>query len=173
VPTILGELKRHFRDKGWGIHVPRHLQERTMKVNEAIESLSTELGRSPTPRDVAAFTGLNLEEVLEAMEAASAYTPASLDSPQPGADEDEADTLGQTIGAEDPAYDVAEWRPAVEPALKELDRREREILYLRFVEDLTQTEIADRIGVSQMHVSRLLRAALDKLAAAAEGRPAP
>ena len=144
-----------------------------MKVNEAIESLSTELGRSPSPRDVATFTGLELEEVLEAMEAASAYTPASLDSPQPGAEEDDGDTLVQTIGAVDPAYEIAEWRPAVEPALEELDDRERQILHFRFVEDLTQTEIADRIGVSQMHVSRLLRAALDKLAAAAEGRPHP
>ena len=167
VPTISGELKRHFRDKGWGLHVPRHLQERVMEVNDAIEHLSTELRRSPTPRDVAEFTSLGLEEVLEAMDAASAYTPASLDSPQPGADGEEDHTLIQTIGTTEPGYELAEWRPTVAPAIAELPEREQEILRLRFVEDMTQTEIAERVGVSQMHVSRLLRRALEKLAGAA------
>jgi len=167
VPTIVGELKRHFRDKGWGMHVPRYLQERVMDVNNAVEVLATELGRSPTPRDVAKRTGLGLEDVLEAMDAAGAYSPMSLDSPQPGSGEDDDNTLGQRIGAVDTNYDLAEWRPAVAPAVAALPDREREILRLRFVEDLTQSQIAQQVGVSQMHVSRLLRRSLDKVAAAA------
>ncbi|CAN5506226.1 SigB/SigF/SigG family RNA polymerase sigma factor [soil metagenome] len=166
VPTIVGELKRHFRDKGWGMHVPRYLQERVMEVNDAIERLSTALGRSPSPRDIAEDTGHGLEEVLEAMHAAGAYSPMSLDSPQPGADDDQESTLGQRIGAEDDRYKIAEWRPTVGPAMASLPAREREILRLRFAEDLTQSEIATRIGVSQMHVSRLLRRSLEQLSAA-------
>ena len=168
VPTIVGELKRHFRDKGWGMHVPRYLQERVMEVTDAVERLATELGRSPTPKDVAEYTGHGLEEVLEAMEAAGAYTPMSLDSPQPGGMDDDDNTLGQRIGAEDPRYDAAEWRPTVAPAIAAMPSREQEILRLRFVEDLTQSEIAARIGISQMHVSRLLRRSLEHLAAAAK-----
>lgn len=167
VPTIVGELKRHFRDKGWGMRVPRHLQERVMQVNDAVEHLATELGRSPTPKDVATYTGANLEEVLEAMEAAGAYSPMSLDSPQPGAGEDEDHTLGHRLGSDDPEYELADWRPTVAPAVAALAPRDQEILRLRFEEDLTQSEIAARIGISQMHVSRLLRGALDELAAVA------
>jgi RNA polymerase sigma-B factor len=170
VPTIVGELKRHFRDKGWGMRVPRHLQERVMEVNDAVENLATALGRSPTPRDVATYTGAGLEEVLEAMEAAGAYSPMSLDSPQPGATDDEDHTLGHRLGATDPAYELAEWRPTVAPAVAALPAREQEILRLRFVEDLTQSEIATRIGISQMHVSRLLRRSLDELAVATTNR---
>jgi RNA polymerase sigma-B factor len=167
VPTIVGELKRHFRDKGWGMRVPRHLQERVMEVNDAVERLATELGRSPTPRDVATYTGAELEEVLEAMEAAGAYSPMSLDSPQPGGADEDEHTLGHRLGSEDPNYELAEWRPTVAPAVAALPRREQEILRLRFVEDLTQSEIATRIGISQMHVSRLLRRSLDELAGVA------
>ncbi len=164
VPTITGELKRHFRDKGWSMRVPRDLQERAMSVGDAVDHLATELGRSPKPRDVARFTGLRLDAVLEAMDAASAYSPMSLDSPQPGSDEDGGDhTLVQTLGDEDPNFGLAEWRPTVAPAVRALPPREQEILRLRFGEDLTQTEIADRIGISQMHVSRLLRRSLAQL----------
>ena len=138
-----------------------------MEVNDAIENLATELGRSPTPRDVAVYTGAGLEEVLEAMEAAGAYSPMSLDSPQPGAADEEDHTLGHRLGSEDPAYELVEWRPTVAPAVAGLPPREQEILRLRFVEDLTQSEIASRIGISQMHVSRLLRRALDALQEAA------
>ena len=99
VPTIVGELKRHFRDKGWGMRVPRHLQERVMEVNDAVENLATELGRSPTPKDVAKYIGAGLEEVLEAMEAAGAYSPMSLDSPQPGAGDEDEHTLGHRLGS--------------------------------------------------------------------------
>ncbi len=164
VPTITGELKRHFRDKGWSMRVPRDLQERAMSVGDVVDHLATELGRSPRPRDVAKFTGLELEEVLEAMDAASAYSPMSLDSPQPGGADDGGDhTLVQTLGGEDPNFGLAEWRPTVAPAVRALPPREREILRLRFGEDLTQTEIANRIGISQMHVSRLLRRSLAQL----------
>ena len=138
-----------------------------MEVNGAIESLATELGRSPSSRDVAERTGLTLEDVLEAMDAAGAYTPMSLDAPQPGADDEDDSSLGQRIGKADPEYELAEWRPSVEPALAALAPREQEILRLRFAEDLTQSEIASRVGISQMHVSRLLRRALDQLATAA------
>ncbi len=173
VPTIVGELKRHFRDKGWGMHVPRYLQERVMEVNDAVERLATELGRSPTPRDVAESTGHPVEEVLEAMHAAGAYSPMSLDSPQPGGDAEDENTLGQRLGKEDPQYELAEWRPTVAPALAALPEREREILRLRFQEDLTQSEIASRIGISQMHVSRLLRRSLETLSAATDDTATP
>jgi RNA polymerase sigma-B factor len=163
VPTITGEIKRHFRDKGWSMRVPRELQERTIDVGDAVDHLATELGRSPTAKDVARFTRLSLEDVLEAMEAAGAYSPMSLDSPQPGGDDEEDHALVQTLGSEDPNFLLAEWRPTVHAALRTLPARERLILRLRFADDLTQTEIADRIGISQMHVSRLLRRALDTL----------
>ncbi len=171
VPTITGELKRHFRDKGWSMRVPRDLQERAIGVGDAIDHLSTELGRSPTPRDVAKFTGLTLEDVLEAIDAASAYSPMSLDSPQPGGGDEDDHALVHSIGGDDPNFELAEWRPTVGTAVRALPERERQILGLRFSHDLTQTEIAERIGVSQMHVSRLLRRSLDQLTQATAERP--
>ena len=164
VPNILGELKRHFRDKGWGIRVPRALQERVLKINEAVEVLSGRLGRSPSPRDVAEHTGMSLEEVLEGFDAASAYSPTALDAPYSG-DPDGARTLADTLGGEDDGYERVELTEAIAPSFRALPEREQEILRLRFVEDLTQSEIAARIGVSQMHVSRLLRRSLDRLGA--------
>lgn len=166
VPNIMGELKRHFRDKGWGLHVPRSVQERVLAVNKASETLSSRLARSPTPRDLAAHTGIALEDVLEALDAASAYTPAALDAPQPGGDDDGARSLGDTLGSEDRHYELVEVGQAISPAFRALPQREQRILRMRFIEDLTQSEIAERIGVSQMHVSRLLRRALNELAAA-------
>jgi RNA polymerase sigma-B factor len=166
VPNILGELKRHFRDKGWGMHVPRSLQERVLKVNEAVEVLSARLGRSPLPRDIAEESGLSLEDVLEALDAASAYAPAALDAPY-GGDDDGERTLGESLGKEDGHFELVELGQSVGPALAALPDREREMIRLRFVEDLTQAEIANRTGVSQMHVSRLLRRSLDRLSAAA------
>jgi RNA polymerase sigma-B factor len=158
-PTILGELKRHFRDRGRQVHLPRGLQERIAEIDRAVDTLPTKLGRAPSAADVAAHTGLNLEEVLEAMEAASARRPYSLDA-SVGPDEDAA-VLAETIGDEDPAYLTVEYGEAIARTLELLPERERTILNLRFVEDLTQSEIADRVGISQMHVSRLLRRALD------------
>jgi RNA polymerase sigma-B factor len=161
VPNILGELRRHFRDKGWAMHVPRAVQENFLRVNEATERLSVRLGRTPTARDIAEQTGLSLEDVVEALDAGRSYSPAALDAPQPG--DDEGRVLGDTLGGFDEHYDYVEIGASIEPAFRDLPERERRILHLRFFEDLTQSEIADRIGVSQMHVSRLLRRALDRL----------
>jgi len=162
VPSILGELKRHFRDKGWGVHVPRSLQERVLEVGDATDQLYGQLGRSPTPSDLAAHTSYTLEEVLEALDAASAYTPATLDAPYWG-DDDGSRTLGDTLGTVDGRFELVELGNTVAPAYRALPEREREILRLRFVEDLTQSEVARRLGISQMHVSRLLRRSLDRL----------
>ena len=166
VPNILGELRRHFRDKGWGMHVPRTVQENFLRVNEATERLSAQLGRTPRASDVARATGLSLEDVGEALDAGRSYSPAALDAPQ--GDEDGARALGDTLGSPDRHFEYVELGQAVAPAFDTLPRREQIILKLRFVDDLTQSEIAARIGVSQMHVSRLLRRALDRLNAAVE-----
>ncbi len=172
VPNIMGELKRHFRDKGWGMHVPRSVQERFLQVNDAMDELSGRLGRSPSPKDIAKHTGLAVEDVLEALEAATAYSPVTLDAPHPG-DGDGDRTLGDSLGAEDPRYDFVDLGEALAPAFQALPRREQLILKLRFIDDLTQSEIADHVGVSQMHVSRLLRRSLDRLSAAADGQNQP
>ena len=162
VPTILGELRRHFRDKGWGVHVPRSVQENLLTVNKATERLATTLGRTPRARDIASFTGMPLEDVIEALDAGASYTPAALDAPQRG-DEAEARSLGDTLGSDDPNYALVELGQSIGPAFRDLPARERAIVHLRFFVDLTQAEIAERIGISQMHVSRLLRRALDAL----------
>jgi RNA polymerase sigma-B factor len=162
VPTILGELRRHFRDKGWGVHVPRSVQENLLTVNKASERLATTLGRTPRARDIAKFTGMPLEDVIEALDAGASYTPAALDAPRHG-DEPEARSLGDALGSDDPNYELVELGQSIGPAFRELPDRERAIVQLRFFEDLTQAEIAERIGISQMHVSRLLRRALDTL----------
>ena len=172
VPNIMGELKRHFRDKGWSMHVPRSVQERFLKVNDAMDRLSGRLGRSPTPKDIASHTGLSVEEVLEALEASSAYSPVALDAPHP-ADDDGDRTLGDSLGSEDLRYEFVELGQALAPAFRALPAREQTILKLRFIDDLTQSEIAEQVGVSQMHVSRLLRRSLDRLNAAAEGHGQP
>ena len=161
VPTILGEIKRYFRDSGWTVRVPRSIQERRIQVNRAIPLLTAKLGRSPTPAEIAGQIEATSEEVLEALEAAVAYEPVSLDT-SPGADA-EADTWAQTIGAEDPGYEVAEYGATLAPAMRALPPRERLILHLRFVQDMTQSQIAERVGISQMHVSRLIRQALEKV----------
>jgi RNA polymerase sigma-B factor len=162
VPTILGELKRHFRDSGWALHVPRGLQERVLKLNDAVEHLSGELGRSPTPQQVADEVGVPVEEVLEAMEAGAAYDTVSLDAPLRSS-EDEKTTYADSIGEDDGRFELVEHSATLGRALKALPERERSILFLRFAEGLTQVEIADRIGISQMHVSRLIRRALERL----------
>jgi RNA polymerase sigma-B factor len=167
VPNILGELRRHFRDKGWGMHVPRTVQENFLRANEAMEQLSTRLGRTPTARDIAAATGMSLDEVIEALDAGRSYTPAALDAPQPG-DDSEGRALGDTLGGVDRGFHYVELGQAIAPAFRVLPPREQTIVHLRFIEDLTQSEIAERVGISQMHVSRLLRRALDRLQAAVD-----
>jgi RNA polymerase sigma-B factor len=164
VPTMLGEIKRHFRDKGWSVHVPRATQELALKVGEALGSLPAKLGRSPRPRDVAEAVGAPVEDVLEAMEAATAYEATSLDAPRPGADADW--TYADSLCADERGYELVEIGEALRSTLEALPRRERLILRLRFEADMTQAEIADCVGVSQMHVSRLLRRSLDRLSAA-------
>jgi RNA polymerase sigma-B factor len=165
-PTILGELKRHFRDKGWSLHVPRDLQERTLAVSRATESLSKELGRSPKVREVAEQLGCAVEQVLEAQEAAASYEAASLDAPA-ARDDDESASLVDLIGDEDSAYDLVEDREAIASTWHSLPEVERKVVELRFMHDLTQREIGEQIGYSQMHVSRLLRRALTRLERAA------
>ncbi len=166
VPTMLGELKRHFRDRGWSVHVSRATQELVLKVGEALGALPSKLGRSPTPRDVAAAVGAPVEDVLEAMEAATAYEAVSLDAPRPGSGEEESWTLAESLSDEEPGYERVEIEETLRGTLEALPARERLILRLRFEEDMTQAEIAELVGVSQMHVSRLLRRSLDRLSAA-------
>jgi RNA polymerase sigma-B factor len=157
-PIILGELKRYFRDNAWTIHVPRGARERSVKVRRMTDVLSLRLGRSPSVDEIAAELDIDAEAVLEALEAAAAYEPASLDVRR--GDEEDGETLVDTLGSIDKHYELVENRTTIMPALQHLDPRERLVLQLRFIDDLTQAEIADRIGVSQMHVSRLIRRAL-------------
>jgi RNA polymerase sigma-B factor len=166
VPTILGELKRHFRDRGWSVRVPRDLQELSVRVERVAEELSRELGRAPTPAEIADNIGVTTEQVLEAREAAGAYRAVSLDRPRD--DDDEGDGMAETMGVEDPGFGLAEDAATVERLMAVLTDREREVLRLRFAEDLTQSEIGARVGVSQMHVSRLIRQAVARLREAAE-----
>jgi RNA polymerase sigma-B factor len=163
VPTILGELKRHFRDVGWALHVPRGMQERVLEINAAVERLSRELGRSPTARQLSAELGLPVEQVLEAMEASGAYNTTSLDTPRGSGDEEDPSAIADTLGEIDERFELVEQSATIERGLRALPERERTILYLRFAEGLTQAEIAERIGISQMHVSRLIRRALQRV----------
>jgi RNA polymerase sigma-B factor len=165
VPTMLGEIKRYFRDTGWAAHVPRGLQERVMDVKKEIDALGARLGRSPSAAEVADRLGLEVEDVLEALEAAGAHDAISLDAPRSGgADEDGSPRAYiDSVGADDEHYTVVEDWSSVAPALGVLPPREREILHLRFYENCTQSQIAERVGVSQMHVSRLLRRALERV----------
>ena len=167
VPTMLGELKRYFRDNGWAVHVPRGMQERVMQVDNAVKDLSRRLGRSPSAAEVGQALALTTEQVLEAMEAASAYDAVSLESYRFG-DEGDGETYAESIGFEDDRFELVEYGAAIAPTLNALPARDRVVLHLRFVEDMTQAEIAERVGVSQMHVSRLIRRALERLRAVAE-----
>jgi RNA polymerase sigma-B factor len=159
VPMILGELKRHLRDHCWGVRVPRGLQERAMATARAMEELGSELARTPTSGELALRLKLPVEEVLEALEAASARRPDYLDAP---IDAEGGETRGSGLGGEDPALSGVESRQDLGRAISMLTIREREMLRLRFFEDLSQAKIAERMGVSQMQVSRLLRSALER-----------
>jgi RNA polymerase sigma-B factor len=167
VPTILGEMRRYFRDCGWAVHMPRRAQERALRVRDAQERLTNERGRAPTVGQLAEYLELDIEEVLETLQVLLSYEALSLDAPPPGR-QDEAVTCADTLGHEDERYELVELDATVAAALKHLPERERLILRMRFVEDLTQTEIAGRVGVSQMQVSRLLRRSLDQLRALTE-----
>src|SRR3954470_24393522 len=167
VPTMLGELKRYFRDNGWSVHVPRGMQERVMQVDSTVKELSRKMGRSPSAAEVSEALGLSTEQVLEAMEAASAYDAVSLESYRFG-DEGDGETYAESIGEVDERFELVEYGATIAPTLQALPARDRIVLHLRFVEDLTQAEIAERVGVSQMHVSRLIRRALERLRTVAE-----
>ncbi len=162
VPTIVGELKRYFRDSGWALHVDRSAQERARKITEAERQLSARTGGAPTINELAQYLEMPEEEVLDGLQTAEAYDAISLDAPFQ-TDEDGATTRIDTIGGEDERLDMVDDQATIFAAARHLPRRERQILYLRFGEDLTQTEIAERIGVSQMQVSRLLRKSLQRL----------
>jgi RNA polymerase sigma-B factor len=164
IPTILGELKRHFRDAAWAVHVPRGIQERALLVEEASERLTNRHGRQPSVRELALYLELSSEEVLDGLRAAQAYDALSLDeSPSgPSVDPDEP-SLGETLGAEDARYSLIEADLALTDALRSLGERERRIVRMRFLEECTQSEIAARMGISQMQISRVLRRALAQL----------
>ena len=164
VPTILGELKRYFRDTGWSVHVPRAAQERAVKVEQTRRKLAAETGREPTFNDLAEYLELSIEDVIEAVEVSSAHHAVSLETPRDDGD-DQAGTLGDSIGEIDEHYALVDTGVCIEQAAKHLPERDRLALALRFVSDRTQTEIADEMGVSQMQVSRILRGALATLAA--------
>jgi RNA polymerase sigma-B factor len=166
VPTILGELRRHFRDHVWPVHLPRSLQERTLEVEEAMTRLTEKLGRVPTIAQIAERLELEQEEVLEAMRADEARRTLSLDAPR-HRDEDESVPMVETVASEDAGYDTVEASLSARAA--GLDEREWRVLRLRFVDNLNQYEIGERIGVSQMQVSRIIRAALRKLLGAVQG----
>ncbi|WP_205697434.1 SigB/SigF/SigG family RNA polymerase sigma factor [Conexibacter sp. SYSU D00693] len=167
VPTILGELRRHFRDKTWSVRVPRDLQELALKVERALGELQRELHRAPTVPELAQRVGASQEDVLEALEAGAAHRATSLQSPR-GSDDEQGDTLGDTIGTAEDGFQLAEHRATISALLDVLAPREREILRLRFEEDLTQEEIGRIVGVSQMQVSRLIRRSLTRLRDAAD-----
>jgi RNA polymerase sigma-B factor len=166
VPTILGELKRYFRDRTWSVRVPRDLQEFTLKVDRAITDLTLALQRAPTVAEIAASVAAQKAEVLEALHAAGAYRAVSLDAPC-GNDGDCDDTLGHTLSVDDNRFERAEDRATLARLARRITPREREVLRLRFAEDLTQAEIGERIGVSQIQVSRIIRQALARLQASA------
>ncbi|MBC7266977.1 MAG: SigB/SigF/SigG family RNA polymerase sigma factor [Coriobacteriia bacterium] len=159
-PTIVGEIKRHFRDKGWAVKVPRRLQELSFKVNQSLDSLTQELQRAPTIEEIGERVGATAEEVLEALESSEAYNFVSLEGDRNSETQDSTFSILEYIGKNDHLIDVVEDRALLAEGLKQLTPLEQQVLYLRFFEGLTQTEIASRLGVSQMQVSRMLRKTL-------------
>jgi RNA polymerase sigma-B factor len=166
IPTVLGEIKRYFRDRSWTLRIPRRLQELRMAIGAARTELEHSLTRAPTVADISAHLGVGEEEILEALEAGHAYRPASLSTP---VRDGEDLSLGDTLGTEDNGFAMAEFGVSLPPAMECLTDRERTIITLRFYGELTQSKIAEKIGISQMHVSRLLTQALGKLRAQLDG----
>jgi len=154
-PTIVGELKRYFRDKGWAVRVPRRLQELSLRLNQIVATLTQELGRSPTVAEIAKRAEVDTDEVLEALESGQAYSAMSLDVPT-NSEEEDSPLRSDRLGAEDPALENLEYLASLQPLISQLPEREQTILYLRFFQGMTQSRIAERVGISQMHVSRLL-----------------
>jgi RNA polymerase sigma-B factor len=162
-PTILGELRRHFRDKVWALRVPRGLQERIRSVEDAIARLTADLERAPTVRETASLLEIDESEVLEALEASDARRTVSLDRPAHTRDDGDDPAVGERVGQEDAGFERVEERATLRSSMAGLSDVEREVLRLRFVEDLTQSKIAAKVGYSQMHVSRILRGALERM----------
>jgi RNA polymerase sigma-B factor len=162
-PNIVGEIKRYFRDKGWSVRVPRGLQELNIRLNKVIDELVPKLQRSPTINELAEAASATPEEVLEALETSQAYNSVSLQASPNGESGEEDAGLIDYLGGEEGAYDIMEDRTTLAPGFAKLDKRERYILHLRFFEGLTQSQIAERVGISQMHVSRLIRRSLETL----------
>ncbi|MGI5380451.1 RNA polymerase sigma factor SigF [Streptomyces sp. CA-251387] len=165
VPYVVGEIKRFFRDTSWAVHVPRRLQEARAELAKATEELSSRLGRTPTTRELSQLMSLSEEEVIEARKASNGYQSASLDAAVTADADNGESVLADLLGEEDPSLELVEDFHSLAPLIAELDERERRILHLRFVEELTQAQIAGRIGVSQMHVSRLISRILKRLRA--------
>jgi RNA polymerase sigma-B factor len=172
VPTILGELKRHFRDKGWAVHLPRGLQELVLRIQDADAKLGSTSRHSPTVNEIAEFLNLDIEEVLEGLEALQAHRADSMDQPIDAGDDETSSTPHDTIGKEDDGFALVDTAASLAVAIRQLRRTDREVLELRFRDDLKQREIAEQIGVSQMQVSRILRRATDQLRETAEIEPA-
>jgi RNA polymerase sigma-B factor len=168
-PTIIGEIKRYFRDKGWAIRVPRRLQELRMQIGAATAELTQSLGRSPTPRELAEAIGCTVEEIVEGIDSSNAYSTLSLDATDNS--EDGSSTMLDAIGIDDAGLEHVEIRESIKPLLERLEPREKKILLLRFFKNMTQSQIAEEIGVSQMHVSRLLTRTLDQLRQSLEEPP--
>lgn len=161
-PTIMGEIKRHFRDKGWSVRVPRRLQELSAKVNQATDELTNRLQRSPSVAEIAEHLGSTVDEVLEAMESSSAYSSVPLEGGGSGED-DEAPSVIDHYATEDPELAASDDRIVLEQAIADFSPREQEVVRMRFDEGLTQVEIAERLGISQVQVSRLLRRTLRRI----------
>lgn len=161
-PTILGEIKRHFRDKGWSVRVPRRLQELSAKVNQATDTLTSQLQRSPTIAEIADYLDATVDEVLEAMESSSAYSSVSLEAPS-GADDDDTPSVIDRYATEDSDLAFTDDRIIIEEALASFSPRERDVIEMRFLKGMTQIEIAEKLGISQVQVSRLLRRTLKKI----------
>lgn len=161
-PTIMGEIKRHFRDKGWSVRVPRRLQELSAKVNQATDTLTSQLQRSPTIAEIADYLDSTVDEVLEAMESSSAYSSVSLEAPS-GADDDDTPSVIDRYATEDSDLAFTDDRIIIEEALASFSPRERDVIEMRFLKGMTQIEIAEKLGISQVQVSRLLRRTLKKI----------
>jgi RNA polymerase sigma-B factor len=161
-PNVLGEIKRHFRDKGWAVRVPRNVQELNVKLGRVVDELTVKLGRSPSVEELARATESSAEQVVEALESSRAYSTSSLSERGDGGDEERLDPL-EVLGDQDEGFERAEDRDMLREGLKGLGRREQEILHLRFFLGMTQSEIAERCGISQMHVSRLIRQSIDRV----------
>ncbi len=161
-PTIMGEIKRHFRDKGWSVRVPRRLQELSAKVNQATDTLTSQLQRSPTISEIADYLDATVDEVLEAMESSSAYSSVSLEAPS-GADDDDTPSVIDRYATEDSDLAFTDDRIIIEEALASFSPRERDVIEMRFLKGMTQIEIAEKLGISQVQVSRLLRRTLKKI----------